>query len=567
MSINDVIMMMIGMDTKKAKDAVKDLNEEIEKTEESTEKAEKAQKQQAQTGVEGVSKMVVGFAALVGVAQQLGAVFDAMRQSDQMGLLAADVGYAVEEMAALDQAVQQAGGSAGDFAQSAAQLGEKLTGLELGQGGDLPETLSRLGISAINAQGKVKSLTELMPELQQSFKGLDTGKAQLLGARLGLDASTIRMLRDSKKGVADIIAEQKKLGSQTQKDADAARKFSEAMTSLKNSFDSIYRSVATAIAPALTWVANMLKSGITIFKEHETGFKAGIAAIALIIGAVMIPSLASMAVAAWAAIAPFLPFILAVGALGAAIALVVDDFIAFKNGGDSMIGRLLERFPFLRDVIKSIGDTFKTVVKFAKIAWENIKSGAAIVGEFLGKVFAKVTDAGAALFEGVFKAFEMYKNYCLWVWEKIQPIIELIKDGIGAVADFFGWGEDESEKTDRATTEQKPKTEQQRETEITYRQAKAMERGETAGSKTLIERQNEQAAKIQQAQQAPTNAISSQAISNQTTMRTSNTNVNVGGVTVDARGGDSQQIAGGINAALGDSLDRLASSYDDGVLQ
>ena len=71
---------------------------------------------------------------------------------------------------------------------------------------------------------------------------------------------------------------------------------------------------------------------------------------------------------------------------------------------------------------------------------------------------------------------------------------------------------------------------------------------------------------LDQAQTNPLASDSPAAIIARSNTTTKNTNVSVGRVNVDARGGDSEQISAGVSGALKEQLQQTMSNFDDGVV-
>jgi len=74
-----------------------------------------------------------------------------------------------------------------------------------------------------------------------------------------------------------------------------------------------------------------------------------------------VPAAINGAIAVWAMIAPFALIALAAVAVATAFALLYDDIMNFIEGGDSMIGEVLNRWPIIGDIARGIADAFKAL--------------------------------------------------------------------------------------------------------------------------------------------------------------------------------------------------------------
>lgn len=119
---------------------------------------------------------------------------------------------------------------------------------------------------------------------------------------------------------------------------------------------------------------------IEYFTDAENGasrLQVVLLALAPVLGTIMVGALYAVATAGWAMIAPFLPFIaiaLAVGAAIAGLTLLVEDFLTWMDGGESVIGDFFGPFVEFKDKIKKgiddgfafIKKSFMALIDFAK---------------------------------------------------------------------------------------------------------------------------------------------------------------------------------------------------------
>jgi hypothetical protein len=119
---------------------------------------------------------------------------------------------------------------------------------------------------------------------------------------------------------------------------------------------------------------------IEYFTDAENGasrLQIALIALAPVIGTILAGALYSVAAAGWAMIAPFAPFIaiaLGVGAVIAGLTLLIEDFLTWMEGGDSVIGDFFGPFVDFKDKIKKgidqgmqfIKKSFMSLIDFAK---------------------------------------------------------------------------------------------------------------------------------------------------------------------------------------------------------
>lgn len=102
--------------------------------------------------------------------------------------------------------------------------------------------------------------------------------------------------------------------------------------------------IAKGFKPFLK-IANQVLTFLGTTEKGLIVLKLAAMAIAPVIGVILVGALYTAATAAWAFVAPLLPFIAIAALVGAAIAglaLVIEDFITWMNGGDSLLGDFFE---------------------------------------------------------------------------------------------------------------------------------------------------------------------------------------------------------------------------------
>jgi hypothetical protein len=434
-------------------------------------------------------------ASVVGFAAISAGIVNAAQQADQVGKFSEVLGLSVQEVGAWSEAVIRAGGSAQGFQSSIMSLTSQLTDFVITGGGPAMEVLARLGVSAFDAQGKVKTAFDLLPDLADAFERLSAAEAFAFGQKLGLDQSTILLLQQGRREVEELVRRQKALGVTTKEDAKLAAEFNDAWADFTQQSNDVFRALGTTVLPILTKVFSLVDDFTDLLVENKDlviGFFIGIAGA---ITAYYLPVMIAAAGAAIAAMAPFLLLAAIVTAIGVAFALVYEDVVAFMNGQDSLIGKMLEKWPVLGEIIDTLKESFKS---FA---------------EFVGKAF----DFLLTLPDKIVEGFKKVKDSIPEI-----PSFSDIKEG---ALGLIGLGDGETDE--------------------------ALEMGKS---------------QIINADNNPLNGQTAGSIGAASTTANTSTSVSVGSVNVDARGGDSNEIASGVSSALSEQMKQAVNNFDDGVL-
>lgn len=238
-----------------------------------------------------------------------------------------------------------------------------------------------LGIKVTDAAGKLKPTTEVMGELAEKFKDMERGKQLRVMERLGLDPALLKVFNGD---LAAISAELKAIDEAADFDFETAiveskafmqiwRQMQQEIEKWKMLFSKAFESVAVKLMPKFRAQIKSITDSMAAFrKKVMENMPKAIEAIMPIINIIMrvaeafIKIVARIASGAMIIIGWFLKlneatggwagYILAAAAawkylnlsflatplgmllaLATAVALLIDDFLTFKEGGDSLI--------------------------------------------------------------------------------------------------------------------------------------------------------------------------------------------------------------------------------------
>lgn len=267
-----------------------------------------------------------------------------------------------------------------------------------------------------------------------TFKGMSAPQANMWGDAIGISPDTVRLLREGREGIAALRKEAHSVGAViSPEDLKRAAQLKTSVMSLTTQLRAFGTTIAIGTLPMIDKLVTSFKewlnvnkewvaSNITKFLENlgrvfnelwEDGkklvdwFKETLGPIGdfgkklweatdwakLLKGALVL------------LVAYFAPAIAAFGlAVGAVIALsaAFEDFIAFLEGKDSIIGRLVdsfqEKFPNLANLLKNVVVVaFKLVTQTAKTMWELLQNIAKGIGGVIETIITGVDKAiGAA---------------------------------------------------------------------------------------------------------------------------------------------------------------------------
>ena len=372
MSLLDTFLLQFTVDAEQAISGTDELSASLDQTTDAAEESAAALEQTSaantelaariQSTVKNLLKATIGFQAL-NSAMSLAGITDAL------GKFSALLGQSVEDINAIGEATKRQGGSLDAFKGSISGLQKSLTDLSLTGGGEIASVLARLGINALDSAGKAKDAVSLLPEIARSFQGMSKSESLGLGQMLGLDTATIALLQKGEKAFKQAVGSAKALGVTTAEDAAAAAEFETAWADLTQIMVKARTTINTLILPVLTSIIDIYTGMTTAITRHKNLVIGAFAAISAIMAVRYLPVLIKVAAATYrvvaaniALIAPYLLIGAAIAGVAFLVGALIEDFIAFGNGQDSLLGRLAEKWPTFGKILHGVFDGIKAAI-------------------------------------------------------------------------------------------------------------------------------------------------------------------------------------------------------------
>jgi hypothetical protein len=202
----------------------------------------------------GVLALGAGLSAAGVVAFAKGAI-DA---ADNMRDLSQKTGVSVENLSRFQQAAQMAGTDVEAVGKGLVKLGRNMVeAAETGKG-PAAEALNYLGISAVDATGKLKSADQVMLEVADKFQQMPDGakKAQLAIDLLGKSgADIVPMLNEGRQSIEDLAA------TMSTEFSDKADAYNDSLAATQAVFGQIGMEIAGQLLPylssAVDWISKV----------------------------------------------------------------------------------------------------------------------------------------------------------------------------------------------------------------------------------------------------------------------------------------------------------------------
>ena len=366
----------------------------------------------AEKAVGSFSDKIVSLAKWAGPPIPAGSVAVAIQRTadkfNDLGDVVSRVGNAtVKELDRLGYVAELTGSDANtataSFENLSRTIGEAAQGI--GRGALVFE---KLGLSAKDAQGNVKTTTQVLDEIKVKIKDLSKAEQSAYIQRLGLDRSMIGMLTSDTTEIIDQYNKRTEaLGINVDEAAELGAKYNDAIKVTKRGFDDIITAFVLRVLPSITTaierVSKLIDENDGLIKSYVepiaatvsiganlvTGFITGLGKMFQVLG--KWPVYIGLVTAAWKILnmvfraSPIGRIITGVMTLITVLGLLYDDFKGWQEGKNSL--RDWSSFAEWYDHVSQIFSDLKTIIgNFFSSDWwksktETISNEMSLLGE------------------------------------------------------------------------------------------------------------------------------------------------------------------------------------------
>lgn len=521
---------------------------------------EHLQKELSETGskYQEAGSSVAGFATkalgAVGIVMSIGTIFaesvSRSQEIETLDKLGKQIGVATADVDAFSGAIAELGGS-----RESAQA-----------------DLSAMAKSF----GNTKESMEKVLQTADKVQGMSFDKAKKTLEGMGVsDEKTIELMMKGRKELERTMGIQKEYSGISKESIESSIKFNSAMAKFQQSSGLLKNSFLEMVIPALSKGLEWLTKLVTFCKENKHLVVGFFTAVATILLGKYIYAMKLASISTWTTLFPIIAIIAVIALLAAAFAIVYDDIMNFIDGNDSMIGRILEKYPRLKVVILALWETFKKLFEYLKAivgvvadivvaGWDLMASGLKAYVKYLLSCISVIAGWGKS-FAGVFNTVsDAVVSAFEWMWEQVEKIIGWVNTGLNAVKngwksakEFFGFGDDEE-----ITVNQNVERNVNDNGEIEY--AMPQEESQTENQPPVRHSIAQANAQLDAIANNAMNPITSQAISNQSNVK-NESNVSIGEIKVETQATDAQGMVSGVKDALQDQLADFNQQNSTGV--
>ena len=308
---------------------------------------------------------------------------DFYEQGEQLQFLAQKASVATDKLQTLGIAARRYGGSTEGVAGTVENLRNQYQSLRMGEGGGgLEQAAFKYGVGISSDPEK---MLENVARRMETLKS-DAAKWDLANT-LGIDEGTARLLMQGTKAYTEELKRAQKYKLYTKEDLERMRQYRQISLDIRMGIDSIFASIARMLLPAITKVAKAIRAVTDWMAEHEGATKI----IATILAVTAVVLSARTAITLLAGAFKFLGLSIMgtpVGWIIAAITLIIvaiNELIVFMQGGESIIGTILEKLGGnVNEMRQNIINFFKALQGLTDGSIKSFDDLKAKVGEIAG---------------------------------------------------------------------------------------------------------------------------------------------------------------------------------------
>lgn len=332
-----------------------------------------------QTRVKSFASSALRYLAPVTAVFASGRLLANFVDTRNLSYLSNTLNESIEELSAWGNAARNAGGSAEGLRNTIAMLTRDVSNINRLGVSRSAGFLRFLGISAVDASGKIKSATDILLELADVAERMDTRQFVGIAQRIGIDSGTIQLLIRGRRAVEDLVSAEQRFATTTE-DALAAQEFYKAINDISNAAQFAANRLIRVLVPGVQAISKVFTESVVYLNENRIAAYGLAAALGVIASSSAANSILSIAKAAGGLSAAFRGVVTrAIGPFGIATLgfLIADDIYKGLSGAESYTREFLNfletAFPRTYNFLSNINRTF----------WDNLYNGIKLVYDFL----------------------------------------------------------------------------------------------------------------------------------------------------------------------------------------
>jgi len=318
--------------------------------------------------IKGIGRSLFNLKSLVAGGLLGKLAFGFVKTGDEVAKTASKLGVGIEFLQKMQFAGRKTGVNVETMNMAMQRFGRRVGEAAAGTG-EARVALDALGISVFGADGKVRKLDSLMPEVADKLSKIENANVRNALAMKFFDSEGVKLvntLKDGSKGLEEYFAQATKAGLITEKQAKQSEDFNDAMLDLSATFLGLRNEVIAPLIPVLTELLGEFTVWLGENKEQIKDWGATTAKVAaILVGGKIAMLIWNIGIA--------LKALNATAAANPILALIKTFTLAYA-AGTLLANFISTKFP---DAWVTLGDTIGPII-------DKMAAGVGLVGRFLG---------------------------------------------------------------------------------------------------------------------------------------------------------------------------------------
>lgn len=270
-TVIDSLIVEFGLDPSKFTAGQRQVMDSLKQTRESVEatgkEVESGGGKRVTDFLSNLKKEVLGVAAAyLGATAIKDLIEDVTNADASIGRLSRSLGVNSRDLSAWQGAAVQTGGSVEGVTGTVQALTQASQEFLLTGQGSIVSALNAVNVSLFDAQGNLKTATQLMLDLAQAGEGQDPARfAAFLRLIPGMSQDSINLILQGHDALQRLLQAQQQLGTVSDLDSQRAIQLQRSWGGLERTAQSLGRYLVSGLSPALTMVTDKMQSWLSRF--------------------------------------------------------------------------------------------------------------------------------------------------------------------------------------------------------------------------------------------------------------------------------------------------------------
>ncbi|WP_308718999.1 hypothetical protein [Komagataeibacter xylinus] len=267
-TVIDALVVTLGLDPKGVQKGQKEADTSFGKVKSSAQNMGKSVDAAATSGAQAIrtmSREALSFFAVLTAGKSLKAfVQDNTRSNVALGNLSRNLGVSAQSLGAWQKVAQSFGGTAEDVSGSMQSLVSQFQTVE-GRT-NLALTFGQMGVRLQGANGQLRDMNEMLPDLARAAQRLGPQMFSALGSQAGLSQGFINMLEQGPQKIEAMYAALKKYAP-TKADTQASGQLMMDWTKLTAQSEAFGRTIMTSLTPELHHLLSLVSGLVDKYQD------------------------------------------------------------------------------------------------------------------------------------------------------------------------------------------------------------------------------------------------------------------------------------------------------------